>query len=85
MKRRTANKVFLRACQDWTGHKHSTLAKAATKVTGHQITASVAFTLFTLMWAPQRWPTLGKMFEDWLSVKDRADHGNLLDFLGVNL
>jgi hypothetical protein len=85
MKCRIAKKVFLRASQGWTGHKHSTLAKAVTKVTGHQITASVAFTLLTLMWAPHRWPTLGKIFKDWLSTKDRADHSDLLDFLGVNL
>lgn len=82
MKYRIAKKVFLRASQDWTGHKPTTLAKAARKVMRRHVSVKEAWIVFTVMWAPKRWPMLQEMFEGWLGVEHpMLDADNMKRFL----
>jgi hypothetical protein len=82
MKCRVAQKVFLRASQDWTGHKGLTLAKAARKVLKKHVSVKEAWIVFTVMWAPKRWPMLQEAFEGWLGVEHPLfDADNIRGFL----
>jgi hypothetical protein len=79
---RVARKVFLRASQDWTGHRGITLAKAARRVMKRHVSVTEAWVVFTVMWARKRWPSLAEMFENWLGVEHPLlDAENIREFL----
>jgi hypothetical protein len=82
MRGRTARKVFLLASRDWTGHRGITLAKAARRVMKRHVSVKEAWIVFTVMWAPKRWPVLQEMFTGWLGVEHPLlDADNIREFL----